>query len=166
MYKRILVPLDGSDTAWNALETALQLAVDMTAELRPVYVVDVPVLAFDSPGFDPSIIRDAFEEEGRRVTAQAEARMKQHGVAGGARIEEVSTPGEDVAERILLAAADWHADLIVMGTHGRRGLRRLVLGSVAERVLRSTTLPVLLVSSRGQATAQATQAAGEQGDDA
>jgi nucleotide-binding universal stress UspA family protein len=166
VYKRILVPLDGSETAWNALETALELAVDMAAELRPIYVVDVPVLAFDSPGFDPGIIRDAFEQEGQRVSAQAEARMKQHGVAGAARIEEVAGPGEDVAERILLAAGDWHADLIVMGTHGRRGLRRLVLGSVAERVLRSTTLPVLLVSSRAQAAAQETRAASEQGADA
>ncbi|RQH05810.1 universal stress protein [Paraburkholderia dinghuensis] len=153
MYTRILVPLDGSETASSALETALQLAVDMKAELRPIYVIDVPILAFDSPGFDPTIIRDAYEVEGQRVTAQAEARMKQRGVTGTARIEEVSAPGEDVAERILLAAADCKADLIVMGTHGRRGLRRLVLGSVAERVLRGTTLPVLLVSSRAQAAA-------------
>jgi nucleotide-binding universal stress UspA family protein len=166
VYKRILVPLDGSETAWNALETAEQLAVDMAAELRPVYVIDVPVLAFDSPGFDPTIIRDAYAEEGRRVTAQAEARMKQRGVAGAARVEEVAGPGEDVAERILIIAGDWHADLIVMGTHGRRGLRRLVLGSVAERVLRSTTLPVLLVSTGGQAAAQEANAASEQGADA
>ncbi|WP_233870411.1 universal stress protein [Paraburkholderia adhaesiva] len=150
MYTRILVPLDGSETASSALETALQLAVDMKAEVRPIYVVDVPVLAFDSPGFDPTIIRDAFAEEGRRVTAQAEARMKERGVAGTTRIEEVAGPGEDVAERILLAAADCKADVIVMGTHGRRGLRRLVLGSVAERVVRSATLPVLLVPSRAQ----------------
>lgn len=166
VYTRILVPLDGSETAWNALESALELAVDMAAELRPIYVVDVPVLAFDSPGFDPTIIRDAYEQEGQRVTAQAETRMKQHGVAGVARVEEVAGPGEDVAERILLAARDWHADLIVMGTHGRRGLRRLVLGSVAERVLRSTTLPVLLISSGGQAAAQETRAASEQSADA
>jgi nucleotide-binding universal stress UspA family protein len=160
VYTRILVPLDGSETAWNALETALQLAVDMQAELRPIYVIDVPVLAFDSPGFDPSLLRDAFEEEARRVTTKAEARMKERGVTGAARVEEVSGPGEDVAERILLAAGDWRADLIVMGTHGRRGLRRLVLGSVAERVLRSTTLPVLLVSSRAQAAAAEADAAG------
>lgn len=153
VYTRILVPLDGSETAWNALETALQLAIDMKAELRPIYVIDVPVLAFDSPGFDPTLLRDAFEEEGRRVTTRAEARMKECGVTGETRVEEVSAPGQDVAERILLAAGDWHADLVVMGTHGRRGLRRLVLGSVAERVLRSTVLPVLLVSSRAQAAA-------------
>ena len=163
MYTRILVPLDGSETAWNALESALELAVDMAAELRPIYVVDVPVLAFDSPGFDPSIIRDAFEQEGQRVTAQAEACMKQHGVTGVARVEEVYSPGEDVAERILLAARDWHADLIVMGTHGRRGFRRMVLGSVAERVLRSSALPVLLVPSHAQAGPSEAKAADKQG---
>lgn len=144
MYTRILVPLDGSETAWHALETALQLAASTSAELRAVYVIDVPMMAFDAPGFDPSIIRDAYEQEGRRVTDDAEARMKEHGVTGTTRIEEAE-PGQDVAERVLLAAADWKADLITMGTHGRRGLRRLMLGSVAERVVRSATLPVLLV---------------------
>jgi len=159
VYTRILVPLDGSETAWHALETALQLAASMGARIQAVYVIDVPVIAFDAPGFDPSIIRNAYEEEGRRVTDQAEARMNDHGVTGTARIEEVE-PGQDVAERILLAAADCKADLIVMGTHGRRGLRRLMLGSVAERVVRSATLPVLLVPS---AAREAQAAASEQG---
>lgn len=163
MYTRILVPLDGSATASRALETAVDLAADVGAEVQPLYVIDVPTLAFSSPGFDPSIIRDAFEEEGRRVSEQAQARLAQRGVAGTTRVVEVSAPGEDVAHRILLSAADWHADLIVMGTHGRRGFRRMVLGSVAERVLRSATLPVLLVPSKAEAGAQQEKTAAEQG---
>lgn len=161
MYRRILVPLDGSETASHAFDAALQLAADMAAELQPLYVIDVPTVAFDAPGFDPSIIRDAFVEEGRRIAAAADERLKQHGVTGAARVVEASSPGEDVAHRILLVAADWHADLIVMGTHGRRGVRRLVLGSVAERVLRAATLPVLMVSSRGEGDAAAAAETGE-----
>ncbi|AHI74924.1 universal stress family protein [Burkholderia thailandensis 2002721723] len=75
MYSIILVALDGSETASHALDAALQLAVDTGARLVPVYVVDMPVFAFDTPGYDPSILIDAFREEGRRVLDDAQARM-------------------------------------------------------------------------------------------
>lgn len=161
MYSRILVALDGSETAFHALDTALQLARDTGAQLQPLYVIDVPVLALDVPGYDPSIVRHAFEEEGRRVTALARERMDKRGVTGDPRVVEVNAPSEDVANCIQRAADDWHADLIVMGTHGRRGVRRMVLGSVAERVLRCATCPVLLVSlhMRKPARASGKQAA-------
>lgn len=151
MYKHILVALDGSETASHALDVALQIGHESGAQLQPLYVIDVPVLAFDAPGFDPSIIHDAFAEESRRVVADASARMAQRGVAGTPRVIEVTPPGEDVAHHILIAAGDAHADLIVMGTHGRRGVRRLVLGSVAERVLRGATCPVLMIPARADA---------------
>lgn len=148
MYSRILVALDGSKTASLALDTAIALALDTGAELQPLYVIDIPVIAYDVPGYDPSISRDAFLEESRLVCADAQARMTRKGVKGAPRSVEVELPAEDVAHCIERAAADWHADLIVMGTHGRRGVRRLVLGSVAERVLRSARTPVLLVPAR------------------
>ncbi|ALP66240.1 MULTISPECIES: universal stress protein [Paraburkholderia] len=148
MYSRILVALDGSDTASRALDTALKLAVEHGAQLLPLYVIDVPVIAYDAPGFDPSIIRDAFEEEGKRISSDARARLEKRGVTGTPQVVEVTPPGEDVAHRINAMAAQWHADLIVMGTHGRRGFRRLVLGSVAERVLRSAACPVLMIPAR------------------
>ncbi|MFD1554057.1 universal stress protein [Paraburkholderia silviterrae] len=151
MYTRVLVPVDGSEAASRALDAALELAVEMAAELRPFYVIDVPVLAFESPELDPSIMRNAFAAEGRVALAHAEAQMRERNVAGSTCLAEISGPGKDIAHHILLAAADWRADLIVMGTHGRRGLQRLILGSVAERVLRGTTLPVLLVPARARA---------------
>ncbi|MEM5436618.1 universal stress protein [Paraburkholderia diazotrophica] len=148
MYHRILVALDGSDTASLALDAALKLAADSGAQLMPLYVIDVPVIAYDVPGFDPSIVRDAFVDEGQRIASDAQSRMNQNGVTGTARTVEVVSPGEDVAHRIVAIATDWHADVIVMGTHGRRGLRRLMLGSVAERVLRSAACPVLMIPAR------------------
>ncbi len=148
MYSKILTALDGSETSMLALDAAVQLAHECGAQLHPVYVVDMPVLAFDAPGFDPSILRDAFYDEGKRVIGEARNRMAKHGVTGSPRIVEIAPPGEDVAQRIQLAAAECGADLIVMGTHGRRGFRRLVLGSVAERVLRSAHCPVLLIPAR------------------
>jgi len=89
-------------------------------------------------------------EEGQHVIDDALARMKSAGVSGTPRILEVSPLDGDIAEHILKAATELPADLVVMGTHGRRGVRRLVLGSVAERFLRLAHSPVLMVPARGE----------------
>ncbi|RQR47783.1 universal stress protein [Burkholderia sp. Bp9126] len=148
MYSNILVALDGSETSSRALEAALTLASESGARLTPVYVVDFLAPAYDALGYDPSILIDAFREEGLRVTDDAAKRMAARGVPGAPRIVDVDA-GEDIAHRILSAARQIGADLVVMGTHGRRGFRRLVLGSVAERVLRGAACPVLMVTAHG-----------------
>lgn len=158
MYSRILVAIDGSKTASHALDTAIRLALDSRAQLMPLYVIDLPVMVYDVPGFDPSIVRDAYFEEGRLLCADAQAKMITAGVQGIARSVEVQLGAEDIAHCIVRMASDFNADLIVMGTHGRRGVRRLVLGSVAERVLRIALCPILLVPSRTLLPASATQA--------
>ena len=148
MYKRILVAIDGSETSEHAFDTALQLARDNDAQLQPLYVVDNPLMAYDASGYDPTVLHDAFVEEGQRLLADALARMKHENVAGAPRIVDVAPVGEDISERIRTSANEFNADLLVLGTHGRRGFKRLFLGSVAERVVRSASLPVLLVPSR------------------
>ena len=148
MHQRILVALDGSDNASRALDAALDLAAGSGAQLMPLYVIDVPIIAFDVPGFDPSIIGDGLAEEGKRIAADAQSRMARRSVTGTARVMQAGLPGEDVAHCIVTTASQWNADLIVIGTHGRRGFRRLVLGSVAERVLRSACCPVLTIPAR------------------
>ncbi|MBB3261885.1 nucleotide-binding universal stress UspA family protein [Paraburkholderia bannensis] len=157
MYSRILVAIDGSKTASHALDTAIQLALESQAELTPLYVIDLPVMAYDVPGFDPSIVRDAYFEEGRLLCTDAQEKMMVAGVRGVARSVEVDLGAEDIAHCIARTAAESKADLIVMGTHGRRGVRRLVLGSVADRVLRSSRCPILLVPSRTRLPESATQ---------
>ena len=152
MYKRILVAIDGSETAEHAFDSALQLAHDNDAQLQPLYVVDNPLMAYDASGYDPTILRDACVEEGQRLMADALARMKHENVAGVPRIVEVAPIGEDISERIRVSGNEFNADLLVLGTHGRRGFKRLFLGSVAERVVRSASLPVLLVPSRQSQT--------------
>jgi len=154
MYSRILVPLDGSESASPALDAAIGLARVTGAELQPLYVIDIPVIVYEVPGFDPSIARDACLEQSRIVCGDAQARMTMEGVKGTPRSAEVQLGAEDVGQCIERVAADWHADLIVMGTHGRRGVRRLMLGSVAERVLRLARCPVLLVPLRAAALQQ------------
>ncbi|WP_049018989.1 universal stress protein, partial [Burkholderia multivorans] len=124
MYSNILVALDGSDTSSRALDAALDLAAQTGARLTPVYVVDFLVPAYDTFGYDPSILIDAFREEGLRVTEDAAHRMTARGVTGTPQISNVAPAGEDIAHRIVTVADDIGADLIVMGTHGRRGFRR------------------------------------------
>jgi nucleotide-binding universal stress UspA family protein len=136
MYRHILAAIDGSETSARAFDAALQLARESGAELQPLYV---------------SIVRDALLEESRHLANDALARMKRDGVQGAPRIIEASSVGGDfdIPHCMLHAAADLKADLVVMGTHGRRGVRRLFLGSVAERFLRIATCPVLMISAHG-----------------
>jgi nucleotide-binding universal stress UspA family protein len=147
MYQKILVALDGSEPSERALDAALQLAHDANAQLQPLFVVDVPVIAYDVPSCDPSYIRDALLEEGTHVIDDAVLRMHKAGVVGTPRLMEADPLADDVARCIQRAASDFKADLVVMGTHGRRGFQRLVLGSVAERFLRVAECAVLMISA-------------------
>jgi nucleotide-binding universal stress UspA family protein len=148
MYKLILVAVDGSETSSRALAAAVDLALarESGAQLQPLYVVDVPLMSYDVPGYDPSYVRNALVEEGHHVLADATALMAQAGVKGSPRMVETDLTGEDIAHRIRAAALEFNADVVVMGTRGRRGVRRLVPGSVAERFLRIASCPVLQVS--------------------
>jgi nucleotide-binding universal stress UspA family protein len=144
MYKRILVAIDGSQTSHRAFEAALDLAQIHGAVLQPYYVVENTPLYFDVPGYDPSALRTRLVDEGSKLGREAAEAMKERGVAGEAAVGEASSV-DDVSTLVLDAARAFNADLLVMGTHGRKGFQRLILGSVAERCLRQATLPVLLI---------------------
>lgn len=146
MYKRILVAVDGSNTSRRAFEAALNLASSMGAVLRPFYVVENTPVYFEAPGYDPSILRTRMIEQGKELGTEFATAMRERGVSGETASAE-ATSLDDVSTVVLKAAADFNADLLVMGTHGRRGVQRLFLGSVAERCVRQAALPVLLIPS-------------------
>ena len=152
MFKRIVVAIDGSRTSRRAFESALELAATHGAVLQPCYVVENAPVYYDVPGYDPSILRDELADQGAKLADEANAEMKQRGVQGAVVIAEGSSV-DDVAEMVLAAAVAFNADLLVMGTHGRKGFQRLILGSVAERCLRQATLPVLLIPASSGASA-------------
>jgi len=144
-YKRILVPIDGSPTSNRGLREAIGLAKAQKARLQLVHVVDVhhAMLAGLSSGDTVADLATALEQRGRRLLESAATRVRQSGVqAETALLESLAGPA---AESIVRQARKWRADLIVIGTHGRRGLKRLVLGSDAEQVVRNAPVPVLLV---------------------
>ncbi len=148
MFKHILVPVDGSEPSQLALAEAIKLAKSSGATLNLMHVVDEFVIG---PATDASYMSTAYyadviaalRESGRQILDRAEAAVKQAGVE--LKSTFVETFGRRVAELVVERATQWPADLIVMGTHGRRGIRRLVMGSDAEWVLRSTPVPVLMV---------------------
>jgi len=144
MYQRILVPVDGSTNAKRALQEAVMLA-DGTAKLHLVYVVEESH-SLDPIGYgaiDYAALLEAVRQTGKRTLAQALEEVQKSGKTAETSLLEAN--GERISTMIGSAAKNWKADLIVIGTHGRSGLNRLLLGSVAEDVARSATVPVLLV---------------------
>ena len=141
MYKRILVPVDGSDTSNRALVAALQMARESDGRVRLLHAIDE--LAYLS-GFEYSgQVLEAARKGGAKALEDAMAIATASGVPVDDRLVEVA--GQRLGEIVADEARKWEADLIVIGTHGRRGVSRVLLGSGAEQVLRLAPVPVLAV---------------------
>jgi len=147
MYKRILVPLDGSDTAQLGLTEAIELAQPLKAKLFLLQIVDdlgwlVEMSAFANSG---EMHREVLEYADR-VLAKAKQAAAAKDVEAETIVREVV--GRRPAEAIVDEARKQSCDLIVMGTHGRKGLSRMVLGSDAMATVQSSPVPVLLVRTK------------------
>ncbi|OGA03593.1 MAG: hypothetical protein A2W68_19295 [Betaproteobacteria bacterium RIFCSPLOWO2_02_64_14] len=152
MYRRILVPIDGSPTSMQGLKEAIRLGADQRARLHVLHVVDELIVVQSLDAFAMSNAGDLIEslrEAGRKALAEATALTRRHRVKADIRMLDSHTLR--VCDVIVDEAKKWRADLIVMGTHGRRGMTRMLLGSDAEGVLRNTPVPVLLVRAVAQA---------------
>ncbi len=144
VYRKILVPVDGSPASNRGLVEAIALARNQGATLRLVHVLDELILG---PGAETVVYLgntvDLLREAGKQVVAKAEAAVQASGLESESVILEIT--GGRAADSIVAEAKACGADLIVLGTHGRRGARRLVTGSDAEEIVRTTPVPVLLV---------------------
>jgi nucleotide-binding universal stress UspA family protein len=156
MYRRILVPVDGSSTARRALDEAIALADLTGAAVRVLHVVDEPLLTagLERLAPDPAAVLEMMERGGQAILAEATDTVRGAGIACEGTL--ATALGHRVAEVIVKEAQAWDAELIVLGTHGRRGVDRFLLGSDAERVLRLAPMPVLVV--RGQSAPAARRA--------
>ncbi|HKU66956.1 MAG TPA: universal stress protein [Candidatus Baltobacteraceae bacterium] len=146
MFKRILCPIDGSDAAARALNVAAELARDQQAELLICSDVDpshAAAMAFGDPGMS-ALCYDALESEAQALLREAAAR-----VGDLVAVQTIRVSGQP-SSGILECAASAGADLIVMGSHGRSGIERALLGSVAESVLRHASVPVMVVRRDGR----------------
>ena len=142
MFKHILVPIDGSDTALAAIDKAAGLAKAFGAQVSAIFVIDP--YPFTGVGADFAYGQDQYLNAARAEASSAieaaNERLKQAGVAAETKVVEAHA----VWRGILESAEAVGADLIVMGSHGRRGLEKLVLGSVAQSVLSHTRINTLV----------------------
>jgi nucleotide-binding universal stress UspA family protein len=143
VYSRILVAVDGSDPGQRALREALKLAKDDHPHLRLLHAVDVVPPGGGEFVAPLDVYRQSCLDEGQEILDQAVALAREAGVAVESALLETTTA--QLSGALIDEAKRWSADLIVLGTHGRGGLRRLLLGSVAEGVVRHAPVPVLLV---------------------
>ena len=147
MYSRILVAVDGSPTAGQALRHAIGLAKGLSAALRVVHVVDMGVLPLGPElAIDIGAITKVRRAAGEQVLNMARETCRAAGIEAEMRLVETGTPAQRIATVIADEAAAWPADLVVAGTHGRTGVQRMLLGSVADGIARILPVPVLLVS--------------------
>lgn len=141
MFKRILVPVDGSDTSNKALVAALEIARNTGGRVRLIHAMDelVYVSGYEYSG---DVMR-IWREQATKILDGAMA------IAGSAGIPAeqglIEATGSRLGDVVADAAREWKADLIVVGTHGRRGVGRALLGSGAEQVIRAAPVPVLVI---------------------
>lgn len=145
MYTRILVPIDGSPTSERALAEAGQLARLTGAQVRLLHIVDP--LAHAS-GFErPETYRDEVlpqaRQAGQDLLERSRAALAEQGISADTRLLE--SRGASVARLVVGHAGEWEASVIVLGTQGRHGLERMLMGSDAEQIARHAAVPVLLV---------------------
>lgn len=148
MYTHILVAVDGSNTSKLALAEAIKLAHPQKTQVRLIHVIDQTMSTYEARGWvgDEAALETllkAAQEAGVKVLEEASKICQEAGLDFQTAMPK--TLGAGIADILLEEAGRWPADLIVLGTHGRKGIQHLMLGSVAERVMRRAKIPVLLV---------------------
>ncbi|NMM81146.1 universal stress protein UspA [Acidovorax sp. SRB_14] len=145
MYQRILVPIDGSPTSLQGLAEAIRLARLTGGQLRLLHMVDALslTLGMGAYGAFSGDVYDALQKEGQKILQDGHQQALAEGIAADTAMEEGVR--SRLADLVLEQVKKWPADLVVLGTHGRRGVGRMLLGSDAEQVVRTCPVPVLLV---------------------
>jgi nucleotide-binding universal stress UspA family protein len=147
MYKHILVPVDGSHTARLGLDEAIKLAKSLEAEIRVIHVMHK--LPWVSPSLSAPAAQELVDQlrgNGESILHDSITAVRGADIPADSRLIEAI--GAEAGECIVEHAVSWPADLIVCGTHGRRGFRRMLMGSDAEYILRHSPVPVLIVRGR------------------
>jgi nucleotide-binding universal stress UspA family protein len=145
MFKRILVPIDGSKPSGAGLRAAIALAREQKARIRLVHLAQIVLAPPPMAGFAVSELYALLKQTGAKLLRRAAQECARRKVPCETRL--YVAPADRASDVIVREARKFHADLIVMGTHGRRGVRRFAMGSDAEQVLRTSSAPVMVVRS-------------------
>ncbi|SDX40746.1 Nucleotide-binding universal stress protein, UspA family [Collimonas sp. OK242] len=160
IYKKILLAVDGSPTSAQALMQIANFAAPDTT-VRVVHVVEDPLTTYPMINDDFTyieLLREVSLTEGKKILATAEADLQSQGYTVQTSLLDLRGMDCDIPGAIKAEGEKWGADLTVLGTHGRRGVRRLLMGSVAEHFVRISERPVLLVHANEQASKKPEQA--------
>jgi nucleotide-binding universal stress UspA family protein len=141
-FRKILIAVDSEPIAARAADTGVELAKALSGEVALIHVIDTSLVLGGDTGIAPNELIARAEQEGQRLVAGFRQRLS----LPPAALEFVLSGSP--ADEIVKAAKEWAADLIVIGSHGRGGIQRALLGSVAERVMRNAVCPVLIVRAR------------------
>lgn len=153
MYGKILVPVDGSAASTRGLGEAIELARNLKARIRLVHVVEPFVMM--TPEVIPAMVHqvaDSIRSIGNALLQECKNTVAKAGIEVDAEV--VESMGGSAGEHIVRHAAENKVDLIVCGTHGRRGIRRVLMGSDAEYIVRRAPVPVLLVRNQEESAAR------------
>ncbi|HZW61174.1 MAG TPA: universal stress protein [Candidatus Babeliales bacterium] len=148
MFKHILVAVDGSETSNLAMQTAIKLAKDQHAVLHVVHVADEFLDVSEGVAIDFDKYEKSIRDHGQVILHKMEALADEAKIAVKIHLIEITDYADHIPEKLVEAANIHHADLMIIGTHGRRGFRRFLLGSVAEGVARLASVPVLLIRGK------------------
>jgi nucleotide-binding universal stress UspA family protein len=143
MFKHILLPTDGSDSSDVAVQSAVELAQEMGATITGLHVVP-PFHTFTYRAEMLEDTEEQYEKESEELARKILAKVEQQARTSGVPFDMVVLRSDDVYDGIIATANHRHCDLIVMASHGRSGMRGLLLGSVTQKVLTHSDLPVLV----------------------
>ena len=143
-FQKILVPVDGSSTSSKALDYALKLARQDHSQVRALHSID-ELGYLSSYEYSGELVENA-RKNGTQVLQNAVIAAQALNVPADTRL--VDQPGQRLGQTVADEAASWGADLVVVGTHGRRGVGRVLMGSGAEQIVRMS--PVAVLTVRGE----------------
>jgi nucleotide-binding universal stress UspA family protein len=143
LFKKVLIAVDSEPVAAHAADIGGELARLAGAEVAFVHVIDPELVNAADTGIQPAVLAATAKGEARKLIGEFRLRLPRQ-----ANVLEFVQIGSPVGE-VVKAAKDWPADLIVIGSHGRGGIKRALLGSVAEGVMRQAPCPVLVVRAKG-----------------
>ncbi len=150
-YKRIFVAVDGSETSELAVVEASHLASILKAKMCVIIILEEFPIYNAAFGIDLIQYQERIRKDAEAILNRMLELAKKSGVSAEAQLIEMTMREWKISEKILEAAQNWRSDLLVIGTHGRRGFRRFLLGSVAEEIIRTSSIPILLIRSKEKA---------------
>ncbi|OQW41133.1 MAG: universal stress protein [Proteobacteria bacterium SG_bin4] len=143
MYQRIIVPIDGSTTSEYALDEAIKFAQQQKAHIIVLHVIEDVLFSENDDYINYAELVHALRANGEKILARAQNKMRQAGIEHETKL--LVAQGQRVVDVIINEAKNQSADLIIIGTHGRTGFSRILLGSVAEGLARTSHIPILLI---------------------